>query len=110
MYNEMEGVWKKAVVQKCNNMKSPSSRTTTPWYYPGIFLEGLKETTKNPVKLPVLRADIWTWYLPNIAVFVMSGVSEEHLMGPSMCVSRFLEPTVDRRLTGKTLFVAYQHN
>jgi hypothetical protein len=35
-------------------------------FYPGIYLEGLRKTTKTSVSVAGLRADIWTHVLPNM--------------------------------------------
>jgi hypothetical protein len=34
-------------------------------YYPGIHLEGLRKTTKTLVRIPGLRAEVWTLVLTN---------------------------------------------
>jgi hypothetical protein len=36
------------------------------FFYPGIFLEGIRKTTKTSVKIAGVRPEIWTRDLPNI--------------------------------------------
>jgi hypothetical protein len=55
MNDEMERIWKEAIVAQSK-------------YYPRIFLEGLKKTTKNTVRTAGVAAETRTEHLPNTSL------------------------------------------
>jgi hypothetical protein len=40
-------------------------RSWMSWYYPGIYLEGLRKITQPPVRIASLRNKIWNQDLPS---------------------------------------------